>query len=198
MELPLATDLAGEPDLSHRVRDLHFFEESFLGNARRALPDGRYRVMTDGKKLRACFFSWLEAFHAGKHLAQVDRRDYVVYAAGRMFAELVRHDPVTVTRLTPHDADDVWPEGAIYASYCLSIALAVLEQDFETPVMLSTAAKDPRFWQSFRDNARDNPDFAIPFLDTLLGEAPNWREPAEPEKRAAMAAKAPTRLTRPR
>ena len=65
----------------------------------------------------------------------------------------------------------------------------MLEQEFHLTAEIPESANDPRIWQSFKENVRENPDLAIPFLDMLLGQSPNWNEPAIAEKRPAVEQK---------
>jgi hypothetical protein len=92
----------------------------------------------------------------------------------------------------PVDADPdiaAWPEGSAYASYCLGVALSVLDQDFNGAPPLSNASTDRRLWQSVRENIKDNPDYAIPFFDLMIGQIPNWQSPSLPDRRPAVLAK---------
>ena len=91
------------------------------------------------------------AFDNSKYLATVDRRDFVIYAAGLMLKELVAAAPLKATAEKEHGLADPpieidhqlkrWPEGYAYTSFCLSVAAAILkEMGEEEPV---AAAKGP-------------------------------------------------------
>ena len=191
MDLPILPELTREDDVRHRVRELHFFETSFRRNLALRLENTGMTSRTDRAKLHAAFLAWVDNFHVTREIAEADRRDFVCYAAGRMLAELFRHEPLMIST-GAHGDDPIlaeWPEGSIYASYCLGVALSVLKQDFDGAPPLTEASRDRRVWQSIRENIRDNPDYAIPFLDLLIGQTPNWTDPSLPERRPAVRAK---------
>lgn len=191
MRVPKIPELNRESDLRHRIRDLRFFEESFRRNVTLTLAGESLTSKTDQARLRSSFLAWLETFHETRHLADIDRRDFICFSAGRMLAELVRYDPLSVaaSKSGEKDGSGDWPVGAAYVSYCLGVAMSVMEQEFNFSSPLPDLANDPRVWQSFQENVRDNPDLAIPFLDLLLGQAPNWSEPSLAEQRPAVKAK---------
>ena len=197
MRLPMVAELNGESDLRHRIRDLRFFEESFRKNVQLTFPEGAMRSKTDQARLRSSFLAWLESFQANRHLASIDRKDFICFSAGSMLAELFRHDPLSVSSETQssESATTIWPEGSAYVSYCLGVALTVLEQEFQLSAEIPEYANDPRIWQSFKENVQDNPDLAIPFLDMLLGQSPNWNEPSTAENRPAVKAKSTRALS---
>lgn len=188
MRLPLVSELQHHANLRHRMRDLRFFETSFRRNIALTLADTGMRAKTDPSRLRSSFLAWLEAFHATQSFAAIDRFDFICLSAGRMLAELLRHNPLTVIgEAANKDAPgDLWPEGSAYIGYCLGVALTVIEQEGYRRPPFHDHTKDPRLWHSFNENARDNPDFAIPFIDLLLGQTPNWTEPTLPNERPAM------------
>jgi len=191
MRLPMVTELNGQSDMRHRIRDLRFFEESFRKNIQLTLPEGAAHSKTDQARLRASFLAWLESFQATRHLATIDRKDYICFSAGSMLAELFRHDPLSLAseHEPAEDATSAWPKGSAYVSYCLGVALTVLEQEFHLTAEIPESVNDPRIWQSFKENVQENPDLAIPFLDMLLGQSPNWTEPSRVEKRPAVTQK---------
>ena len=194
MQLPIMSEFNRERDLRHRIRDMRFFEASFRRNVTLTLAEHGLRTKMDQARLRSCFLAWLENFHSTRPYADIDRRDFICFSAGRMLAELVRHDPLSLAKGTDHTAE-IWPVSAAYVSYCLGVALSVMEQEFHSAPELSDLAKDARIWQSFQENVGDNPDFAIPFLDVLLGQSPNWTEPALADQRPAMKLKGARVLT---
>ena len=189
MHLPIMTEFNRERDLRHRIRDMRFFEASFRRNVTLTLADHGRRTKTDQARLRSSFLAWLETFHATRPYADLDRRDFICFSAGQMLAELVRHDPLSLAKGND-ETTDIWPVGMAYVSYCLGVALSVMEQEFQLATELSSSANDARIWQSFRENVSENPDLAIPFIDLLLGQSPNWTEPALADQRPAMKAKA--------
>jgi hypothetical protein len=188
MPSPFLMDFAKEPDLSHRVRRMRTFEDLFERTLEQINAVMATEMTSDRARLRAAFLTWLDNFGQTRPFANVNRRDFVNYSAGRMFAELIRHHVVSAE---PGDRNsfepaDIWPEGYAYANFCLSIALNVLAQDghdSDAPIGL---LRDQRVWQSFRENALDNPDIAVAFFDLILGNIPNWSMPQLVERRPAM------------
>ena len=69
------------------------------------------------------------------------------------------------------------------------MAAAVLsEMGGEEPTE-SGIADDPRFWDSFRENAAENPANAIAFFDMVVGLKPNWDAPDVPWMRRTFMAR---------
>ncbi len=197
MHLPMLSEFNLEHDLKHRIRDMRFFEASFRRNVTLTLGQLGLRSKTDQARLRSSFLAWLEDFQSNRHFAEIDRRDFICFSAGRMLAELLRHDPLTLVAGLPAEPSTVehWPTGSAYVSYCLGVALSVMAQELPSTPDLSDRVTDPRIWHSFRENVHDNPDLAIPFLDLLLGQSPNWIEPRLADKRPAMLAQSARALS---
>ena len=188
MPSPFLMDFAKEPDLSHRVRRMRTFEELFERNLEQINAVIGAEMTSDRARLRAAFLTWLDNFGQTRPFANVNRRDFVNYSAGRMFAELIRHHVVSAKpgdRMSQEPAE-IWPEGYAYANFCLSIALNVLAQDGQNSQPPIGVLRDQRIWQSFRENALDNPDIAVAFFDLILGIIPNWKVPQLVERRPAM------------
>ena len=197
MDLALKTEIAAEPDLRHRIRQLRWFKTSFRHDAR--LISERYGIAIeiDERRLTGAFLDWAEAFAAEKDNARLDRRDFVIFAAGMLLRELLRAKPVTVSALDPsaklptmpQDASApiarFWPEGFVYTNYCLCMLSAVLDQEGMT-LSIPALADDLRVWWSYRENAGEDPSQAIAFLDLFTGNEPNWWTPDALLSRAAM------------
>lgn len=181
-------DFSHEPDLRHRVRRMRAFEDLFEKNLIQLNDTEHLNMSMDRARLRAAFLTWLDNFGQTRPFAVVNRRDFTCYSAGRMFAELIRHHVI--------DADDgdryarepvrIWPEGYAYANFCLAITLNVLAQDGNDRDADIGILRDQRMWQSFRENAIENPDIAVAFFDLVLGRIPNWKMPQLVERRPAM------------
>ena len=188
MPTPFSTDLSQEPDLSHRVRRMRTFEDLFERNLDQINQNLSGTMTSDRTRLRAAFLTWLDNFGQTRPFASVNRIDFIRYSAGRMFAELVRHQVVAAGDGDREALDParIWPEGYVYASFCLNIALNVLMQEGQSESDRIEVLRDQRIWQSFRENARDNPDIAVAFFDLMLGVIPNWKMPQLVERRPAM------------
>ena len=198
MQLPMLSEFNIERDLKHRIRDIRFFETTFRRNTHLMLRNNGRQPIINETLLRSTFLMWLEDFQAKRQFAEIDRRDFICFSAGKMLAELLRFEPISIlpTSIGSSAIETHWPVGSAYVSYCLGLALSVLEQELHMPTIVSEYANDARFWQSFRENTADNPDFAIPFLDLLLGQTPNWTEPRLGEQRPAIKARTNTSLFR--
>lgn len=188
MTSPFLMDFSQEPDLRHRVRRMRTFEDLFARNLDQMNTLRGTAMTCDGTKLRAAFLTWLDNFGQTRPFAALNRRDFVFYSAGRMFAELIRHQVVTADEGHRQSLDPalIWPEGYVYANFCMGIALNVLAQDGEDAEQEFAILRDQRAWQSFRENARDNPDIAVAFFDLMLAQIPNWRIPQLVEHRHGM------------
>lgn len=132
--------------------------------------------------LSKAFANWLRDFEAQKPKRQEDKLAYVGFAAGLMLRQLVVNDPASIDAV-PENADlsnpaYFWPEGYLYVYFCLHVRGLVVEQDFLGRQSLSTELDNIRVWWSFRENVRDDPSLAIPFLELFAGEKPKWEIPS--------------------
>lgn len=189
MAAPFLMDFSQEPDLRHRVRRMRSFEDLFERNLDMINASQHGVPMTSNRaRLRAAFLTWLDNFGQTRPFANVNRLDFIRYSAGRMFAELIRHQVIEADdgARDAYDPARIWPEGYAYANFCLGIALNVLAQEDKASGEPPEIMRDQRLWQSFRENAIDNPDIAIAFFDLMLGGVPNWRVPQQVERRAGM------------
>ena len=201
MDLSLQQELLATPDLRHRVRQLRYFRTSFHRCADLVTAHAGYGFAISDARLTAAFLNWAEIFDAQKNYSTIDRRDFAAFASGLLLQELLRERPVEARRrplakpaeARPPLADAAieWPAGLLATSYCLSVLNAVAAQDFGEPFRLSPAARDPRIWQSFRENIRQDPASAVGFLDLFVGNEPNWAQPdwapARPSVKRALA-----------
>jgi len=189
MDLGLKRDLVTVADLRHRVRRLGWFRGSFRRAADLVGSGNDISFEIDDRALAAVFFSWIDAFTAHKAAAaDGHRRDFSSFAAGLLLKELIRGEPARARPRagkgggTPDAAArpaTFWPEGFLYAQYCLAGLAAVLEQDFGEHLALADAADDIRTWWTFRENVAECPALAIAFLDHFVGGEPNWRLPED-------------------
>ena len=199
MLTPLKSEVLKVDDLAHEARRFRTILWSFEKNLDLLFKDRGLAAEVDHAALAAAFSRWRQAFDQTKHLADIDRHDFVIYAAGLMLKELVEANPVTAimgreTALPalPGDIDHRlkrWPEGYAYTSFCLSVAGAVLQEMGDAEPAAAKAADDPRFWDSFRENAAENPANAIAFFDMVCGQQPNWEAPDVPWMRRTFVAR---------
>jgi hypothetical protein len=198
MDLEFERQITATPDLRHRVRQLRWFKTSFRQHARMLGQRYGLAVEIDDGRLTGAFLNWAERFMADRTYAQLDRRDFVTFAAGLLLRELLQIHPVRVRPATDARAGaapevpnttwpiaHAWPEGFICTNYCLCILAAVLEQE-GTPITLPALADDLRTWWSYRENVGEDPALAIAFLDMFIGSEPNWVMPDVVASRSAM------------
>jgi hypothetical protein len=198
MDLRFKDELALMPDLRHRLRRLRWFRMTFRSHARLVGSTYGYRFEIDDARLTKAFLDWVETMEAKKGFAKVDRADFVIFAAGLVLRELIRHEPAKVAergleRASPNadpemaDIVDFWPEGFLYTNFCVSATSAVYEQEFGEMPTIDKCADDLRTWWSYRENASEMPAYAVAFLDRFLGAKPNWLLPDDARSRPAMA-----------
>jgi hypothetical protein len=190
MLTPLKTEVRKVDDLAHEARRFRTILWSFEKNIELLFKGTGLAAEVDHAALAEAFSRWRQAFDQTKHLADTDRRDFTLFAAGMMLKELLASRPITAIVPTelglpalPEAIDHRlkrWPEGYAYTSFCLSVAAAVLgEMGGEEP-RESGVAEDPHFWDSFRENVAENPANAIAFFDMVVGIPPNWAAPDVP------------------
>jgi hypothetical protein len=196
MDMRFKGELATMPDLRHRLRRLRWFRVTFRSHARLIASTYGLHFEIDDLRLTRAFLDWVEAIEAKKAYAQVDRADFVIFAAGLVLRELIRREPAKATArglqpATGVDAEmaeivEFWPEGFLYTNFCVSAISAVYEQEFNESPAIDRCADDLRTWWSYRENASEMPSYAVAFLDRFLGAEPNWLLPDDPRSRPAM------------
>ena len=190
MLTPLKTEVQKVGDLSHEARRFRTILWSFEKNIDLLFKGTGLAAEVDHEALAEAFSRWRQAFDQTKHLADINRQDFVIFAAGMMLKELLAARPISAIvasdlglPVIPDTLDHRlkrWPEGYTYTSFCLSVATAVLREMGDLQPVESGVADDPRFWDSFRENAAENPANAIAFFDMVLGLQPNWSAPDVP------------------
>lgn len=197
MLTPLKQEVLKVDDLAHEARRFRTILWSFERNLELLFKDTGLAAQVDHAALAEAFSRWRQAFDKTKHLADINRHDFVIYAAGLMLKELIETGPIKAIEgkpgtlpALPGDIDHRlkrWPEGYAYTSFCLSVAAAVLNETGEDEPEAAKATDDPRFWDSFRENARENPATAVAFFDMVCGVKPNWDAPDVPWMRKTFA-----------
>lgn len=197
MDLPFKDELALMPDLGHRLRQLRWFRATFRSSAKVVSDTFGVRYDIDETKLTRAFLDWIEIMEAQKRFAEIDRADFIVFAAGLVLRELIRQAPAKeisgLAQLVETEANArtmeivrFWPEGFLYTNYCVSAISAVYEQEFGSAPSIDKCADDLRTWWSYRENVTEMPAYAVAFLDRFLGAEPNWITPDHAQSRQAM------------
>jgi hypothetical protein len=190
MLTPLKTEIQGVDDLAHEARRFRTVLWTFERNIELLFRDTGLVASVNHEALAEAFSRWRNAFDSSKFLAEGDRRDYVIYAAGLMLKELIAAAPLKAVAGTgpglvglPLDIDHRlrrWPEGYAYTSFCLSVAGAIIREMGAAEPVATARADDPRFWDSFRENTLESPSMAVAFFDLVCGQEPNWDAPDAP------------------
>ncbi|KQZ81314.1 hypothetical protein ASD64_09935 [Mesorhizobium sp. Root157] len=198
MDIRFKDELASMPDLRHRLRRLRWFRATFRASARAVTEAYGVRFAIDDARLTRAFLDWIEIAEAEKRFAEINRADFIVFAAGLVLRELIRHDPAKATgeaahpnegTAVPQSTEEIvrfWPEGFLYTNYCVSAVAAIHEQEFGAAPAIDKCADDLRTWWSYRENVTEMPAYAVAFLDRFLGSEPNWIAPDHVPSRRAM------------
>ena len=197
MLTPLKSEIAETADLAHEARRFRTILKGFERSLELLLKDSGLNASVDQAALAGAFAKWRSNFDQSKYLADINRHDFVIFAAGLMLKELVAASPLKISEsASPTTAIAIdhrlrnWPEGYAYASFCLSVATAILGELGEAEPAGAAIAETPAFWQSFRENTAENPASAVAFFDLVCGENPNWDAPDVPWLRTALNQKA--------
>ena len=189
---PVQQEIETTADLAHEARRFRTVLKSFERNLELLFQDSGLQPHVDHAALATAFANWRQRFDATKHLAEINRHDFVIYAAGLMLKELLAAkplsaapDPANPSALGEHVLAR-WPEGYAYTSFCLSVASAILKEMGETKPIDDVLADDPAFWDSFRENTAESPAAAVAFFDLVCGNEPNWDAPDVPWLRHAL------------
>jgi hypothetical protein len=189
MLTPLKPEILEIDDLAHEARRFRTVLWSFERNLELLFKGTGLAAQVDHAALATAFSKWRQAFDQSKHFAGANRADFVIYAAGLMLKELVAAAPITamlgVEQPATPGSIKRWPEGYAYTSFCLSVAAAVLKEMGDEEPVAAQSTDDPRFWDSFRENALESPAAAIAFFDLVCGQEPNWNAPDVPWMRRA-------------
>ena len=198
MKTPLTTDAMKIDDLAHAARRFRTVLQMFETNLELLFKNSSLSTVVDHAALATAFSNWRQRFDATKYLADTNRHDFVIFAAGLMLKELVAAAPLkTQPRATSDLAVTIatdqiltrWPEGYAYTSFCLSVAGAILREMGETEPETGGPSDDPAFWDSFKENTLESPASAIAFFDMVCGQEPNWEAPDVPWMRKALKSK---------
>jgi hypothetical protein len=199
MKTPLTTDVSKIGDLAHAARRFRTVLQMFETNLDLLFKNSSLSTVVDHAALATAFSNWRQRFDQTKYLADTNRHDFVIFAAGLMLKELVAASPLktqprqpTEGAVTISPTDQLltrWPEGYAYTSFCLSVAGAILREMGETEPETGGPSDDPAFWDTFKENTLESPATAIAFFDLVCGQEPNWDAPDVPWMRKALKQK---------
>ena len=188
MDLRFTNQLSGSRDVRHQVRHLGWFRRSFKRCVALVTKDWGIDFTVHDEQLAKAFLDWANAFAEQRKYAELSRKDFANFAAGLLLKELIANKVCAAGDTSelnlPEDANrrvaDIikfWPEGFLYTSFCLSVLNAVMVQDFDSVVELKPIVQDLGAWWSFRENTTEDSSLAVGFLDTFVGNEPNWIQP---------------------
>lgn len=187
------------PDLAHAARHYRTIVDIFERNLDGLFQKSSLAPIVNHEALALAFSRWRRLFDDSKYLADIDRHDFVIFAAGLMLKELLAAHPLqTNSRNLGSDHQIAveqdklltrWPEGYAYTTFCLSVAAAILQEMGEDKIEMAERANHPSFWDSFRENSLETPSVAIAFFDLVCGQDPNWDMPDIPWLRNALVKK---------
>jgi hypothetical protein len=199
MKTPLTTDVSKIGDLAHAARRFRTVLQMFETNLDLLFKNSSLSTVVDHAALATAFSNWRQRFDQTKYLADTNRHDFVIFAAGLMLKELVAASPLKTQPRQPTEGaftisptDQLltrWPEGYAYTSFCLSVAGAILREMGETEPETGGPSDDPAFWDTFKENTLESPATAIAFFDLVCGQEPNWDAPDVPWMRKALKQK---------
>jgi hypothetical protein len=191
MLTPVKNEMELSQDIVHEARQFRTLLAGFNRNVELLYENQGVKPNIDSVAMAKAFAKWRQAFDATRHLANQNRADFVVFSAGLMLKELLLAKPMGAPPQLLGEAALVeqsfaqWPEGYAYASFCLSVATAVLDRMGEGREINQKLADDPAFWNSFRENTAEDASNAIAYFDLLCGVEPNWNGPDVPWFRPA-------------
>jgi hypothetical protein len=199
MKTPLTSDVSKIGDLAHAARRFRTVLQMFETNLDLLFKNSSLSTVVDHAALATAFSNWRQRFDQTKYLADTNRHDFVIFAAGLMLKELVAASPLktqpressegAVANLTTDQLLSRWPEGYAYTSFCLSVAGAILREMGESEPESGGPSDDPAFWDTFKENTLESPASAIAFFDLVCGQEPNWDAPDVPWMRKALKQK---------
>ncbi|MGL6182526.1 MAG: hypothetical protein ACRC2G_10155, partial [Aestuariivirga sp.] len=94
MLTPLKSEVLKVDDLAHEARRFRTILWSFERNLELLLKDTGLVAQVDHAALAEAFSRWRQGFDQTKHLADIDRHDFVIFAAGLMLKELIATNPI--------------------------------------------------------------------------------------------------------
>ncbi len=179
--MPIKEEMEHTPDLSHQARHFRTVLDGFSRNVDLLFAKHQPVPEVNAVAMATAFAAWRQAFDATRHMADANRSDFVIYSAGSLLKQMLAARPLASAPANVNSPGETglahWPEGYAYASFCLSMATAVLESLGEKTSVNERLANDAQFWNSFRENVGDNLSSAVGFFDLLCGKEPNWAGP---------------------
>jgi len=179
--MPIKEEMEHTPDLVHQARHFRTVLTGFSRNVDLLFEHHQPAPGVDLVAMATAFAKWRQAFDSTRHLADLNRVDFVIFSAGSLLKEMVTARPLASAPEKVSGLCEIglacWPEGYAYASFCLSMASAVLQSMGERPALNEARVLDAAFWNSFHETSAENSSTAVGFFDLLCGLEPNWQGP---------------------
>ncbi len=193
---------AQQSALRHDMVHWRWFEPAVQAAMAQAAARNDMTVEVHGEVLCQVFFDWVHDVESHQHLENLDPLDFRHAIAGLLLRHLfaaqypASPQPLLLTLRGDGAAGAQGAQGAMAGSLITSVVLTLL-QALRLQAGAPTFTPDvrlPQYWDSYLENAAQQPATAICFLDRIAGLEPVWQTPTllgeRPAMRAAMAASA--------
>ncbi len=164
------------------ARQFRWFKQAFHKYTSAYSERVGVQFVIDDEKLAACFLRWLDVISTQRPGEKAEREDFIKFAPSLMLNEFIADMPIRATNHSYVDdessVEGFWPEGYVVTTFCLSVYAATMEQEFHSEVEVNATLDDLRSWWSFKENAHQETAYAAGFFQLLLGQEPNWWNPA--------------------
>lgn len=164
------------------ARQAHWLQVAFKSYLDVVGQDIGCEFTIDTAKLTSCFVQWLRAVARQNPKDRNVRQEYFNFSAGLMLRELMADMPASATCRPTKISDDnpasFWPEGVACTMFCLAVLYSIEEEEFKIKRTDSANINDLRFWWSFKENCKVDPNYAIAFFQKIYGIEPNWMVPS--------------------
>ena len=169
--------LLSHDHLRHQAQTCDWFLFSFHKIADQISAEHGAAIELNEDVLKVDFLRWHGFFTGNKEALRTNRRAFILYAAGLMARELLRSTSALKVQVTggASDALALWPEGYCVFRYCAEVAAAIIEEEFGERVSFKANEQALALWASLKENVSQDPRYAVPFLQQLMGEQPDWR-----------------------
>lgn len=189
-----------QSDLRHEIVRWRWFEPAFQAAMLQAAVRRSVAADVRGEVLCRAFFDWVHDIESQQHLEVVDPLDFRHAIAGLLLQHLFAAQFPALTQpvmlMLQDDGGGDGASGATAGSLITSFVVTLLQalrlqagaQTFKPDARL------PQYWDSYLENAAQEPATAVCFLDRISGLEPVWQTPTlldgRPAMRSAMAASA--------
>ena len=176
------------PDLRREMVHWRWFNPAFQAAMSQAAAQHNVAVDVHGEVLCHAFFHWVHAVESQQHLEAVDALDFRHAIAGLLLQHLFAAQYPSPRQAVLLTVLDDGKHRATVGSLITSLVVTLL-QALRLQAGAQTFTPDatlPQYWDSFLENASQEPATAICFLDRIAGLEPVWQMPTLLRERPAM------------